>query len=173
MSDGTPLDQLETGDVANAADAQKMQAILSDMNASGADVAAPMAGREPPPLPPRMPPMQPMQPMPPMYPQHMMQPPMYNPNPHYEAIEEEPAAKPTKRKSNVWQSIADRIRDPFVVAIIVFVLSLPVLHTHLSKYAAWAFTVGGQLSWFGLVALALVGGIAFGLFQTGYELILA
>jgi hypothetical protein len=37
---GTPLDALETGEVANTADASRMANILRDMNASGADVVS-------------------------------------------------------------------------------------------------------------------------------------
>jgi hypothetical protein len=170
MSDGTPLDALETGDIQNAADAEKMQAILSDINASGADIATQY--QAPPthsaqPMPPMQPmPMQPMQPMPPM--QHMA-PPQYQQ--HYVPVdEEEPVYKP-KKKTNVWSSILGRICDPIVVAVIVFAVSLPVLHTFVGKYASWAFAVGGQLSWFGLIALSLFAGTLFGLYRASCDIL--
>lgn len=176
MSEGTSLESLENGDVSEVADAQRMQAILSDMNASGAEVESPTQQSMPPMQ--RAPPMQQpsynMQARQPMPPMRMMDPMMEQqesyyappPSPQYIPIDEERVAKPTKKK-NVWSSVLDGIRDPFVVAILIFVLMLPMLHTFVGKYATWAFAVGGQLSWFGLLALSLAGGIVFGLYQTG------
>ncbi len=69
------------------------------------------------------------------------------------------------RRKNMWGSITEKLRDPLIVSIIVFVLSLPVLHTMLAKYVGWAFAVGGQLSWLGLIALSLLAGVIFGLTQ--------
>jgi hypothetical protein len=159
MSDGTPLDALESGDVANAADASRVQAILQDMNASGADTgsaAPPMVsqGQQ------MMPPM--AQGMPPMMP------PMGRQQQHYVPIEDE--RKPMKK--NVWSTTLERIRDPLFVSLLVFALSLPVLHTFLGKYASWAFAVGGQLSWLGLIALSLLAGLLFGTYKTASDLLL-
>lgn len=157
MSEGTPIDAIENGEVADAADSQHMQAILADMNASGADIANS----------PGMAPPQGQQPMMPMRPQH---PPMYNPNPqpiqqrHY--VNDEPA--PRKRGG---VSLLDRISDPIMVAILIFVLSLPVLHTYGARYASWAFAIGGQLSWLGLVALSLVGGALFGIYRASRDIL--
>lgn len=157
MSEGTPIDAIESGDVSDAADSQHMQAILADMNASGADIANG----------PGMPPPQGQQPMPTMRPQH---PPMYNPNPpmqqrHY--VDDEPA--PRKRSSSI--GILDRVSDPIMVAILIFVLSLPVLHTYGARYASWAFAIGGQLSWLGLIALSLVGGALFGIYRASRDIL--
>jgi hypothetical protein len=148
MADGTPLEALETGaDIPNTADAQKMAEIMREMNAS-----APMAPE----------PMPAARQAPPMYPQHpsyAQQPP--GPPANYVAMEDE--YRP--RKGNVWRSITSKLRDPLFVSLLVFVLSLPILHTHLAKYAGWAFAVGGQLSWFGLLALSLLAGVLFAGFQ--------
>jgi hypothetical protein len=160
MSEGTPIDAIESGEVADAADSQHMQAILADMNASGADIA-----NGPGSLP------QGEQSRPPMRPLH---PPMYNPNMqplqvqqhqqhqqrHY--VSDEPRAK---------SSILDRISDPIMVAILIFVLSLPVLHTYGARYASWAFAIGGQLSWLGLIALSLVGGALFGIYRASRDIL--
>jgi hypothetical protein len=155
MSEGTPIDAIESGEVSDAADSQHMQAILADMNASGADIAnGPSLSQG-------------QQPMPPMRPQ---QPLMYNPNPpmqqqrHY--VDEEPA--PRKRSSI---SLLDRVSDPIMVAILIFVLSLPVLHTYGARYASWAFAIGGQLSWLGLIALSLVGGALFGIYRASRDIL--
>ncbi len=65
----------------------------------------------------------------------------------------------------MWSSILERIIDPIVVALIVFIVSLPVLHTFVGKYASWAFAIGGQLSWFGLIAMSVLAGMLFGLYR--------
>jgi hypothetical protein len=156
MSEGTPIDAIESGEVADTADSQHMQAILADMNASGADIANG----------PGMAPPQGQQPMMQMRPQHQT---MYNPNPPMQQRQyvDEPA--PRKRNSGV--SLLDRVRDPIVVAILIFVLSLPVLHTYGARYASWAFAIGGQLSWLGLIALSLVGGALFGIYRASRDIL--
>jgi hypothetical protein len=157
MSEGTPIDAIESGDVSDAADSQHMQAILADMNASGADIAngpGISQGQQP------MPPMRPQQPL------------MYNPNPpmhpqqQRQYVDDEPA--PRKRNTS---SILDRISDPIMVAVLIFVLSLPVLHTYGARYASWAFAIGGQLSWLGLIALSLVGGALFGIYRASRDIL--
>ena len=166
MSEGTPLDALESGEVATTADASLMSDILREMNASGAEIAS---AAPPPPV--AAPPMMPMQPAGPMMPAAPM---YYSPMPpppqnHYIPVDEPPVR--AARKKNVWSSIAESVRDPIYVTFLVFVLSLPVLHTFLAKYASWAFAVGGQFSWFGLIAISLVGGVLFGLLQSASNMI--
>jgi hypothetical protein len=68
-------------------------------------------------------------------------------------------------KKNVWSNILDRLFDPIIVAVLVFTLSLPVLQTFLSKYATWAFSLGGQLSWLGLIAKSILAGVLFALYK--------
>lgn len=157
MSEGTPLEALETGDVSHAADMGRMNEILADMNASGAEqigaappAMAPMGGQA--------------QPMPPMYnPMMMAPPPMMHapPQNHYIPVDE--PVRP--RKKNAWSSALDGVRDPILVAVLFFVLSLPVLHTMAAKYAHWAFAVGGQLSWLGLIAMSVLAGALFGMLK--------
>lgn len=166
MSDGTPIDALESGDVEHSADASRVQAILQDMNASGADVGAPGS-----PMP------QQSQMMPPMG--HQMPPMMLHPmagaqhpqgrSSQYVPIDDE-ERKPMKK--NVWSTMLGRIQDPLFVSLLVFILSLPVLHIFLGKYASWAFAVGGQLSWLGLIALSLLAGLLFGTYKTVSDLVL-
>jgi hypothetical protein len=158
MSEGTPIDAIENGDVADAADTQHMQAILADMNASGADIA------NGPGIP------QAQQPMPPMRGGGM--PPMYNPMPpapqQRQYVDDGPIAVPHKKTTS---SVLERIVDPLVVAVILFILSLPVLHTYAARYVSWGFAIGGQLSWLGLIALSLVGGALFGIYRTGRDIL--
>jgi hypothetical protein len=162
MSDGTPIDALESGDVTHAADASRVQAILQDMNASGAEVGAP--GSPMPQQPQMMPPMGHQ--MPPMMSHPMMA--QHQERSHYVPIEN--ARKPMRK--NIWSSMLGRMQDPLFVSLLVFVLSLPVLHVFLGKYASWAFAVGGQLSWLGLITLSLLAGVLFGTYKTVSDLIL-
>ena len=166
MSEGTPIDAIERGDVADAADAHHMQAILADVNASGADIAN--GG-------PDMQMSQGEQPRMPMRPMH---PPMYNPNQHHQQQHQQQqhqqqqrhyVDEPAVRSKSV--SFLDRITDPIVVAVLIFVLSLPVLHTYGARYASWAFAIGGQLSWLGLIALSLIGGVLFGTYRASRDIL--
>jgi hypothetical protein len=144
-AEGTSLADLEAGaGVPDAADAERMAAIMREVNASGggAGAAAEMAAAPPVPAPP----MRPMPPPPPAYQQHYVEVP-------------EQDYKPRRR--NAWATVTEKIRDPIIVAILVFALSLPIVHTHVAKYAGWAFAVGGQLSWLGLIALSLLAGALF------------
>ena len=146
MSEGTPLDVLESGNkIDNAADAERMAQLMRDVNASGGGF---------PDTPQTM--NMPMVNAPPM--RTMSAAPLPQAPPQYTPMEEE--YRP--RRKNFWGNVSERIRDPLMVSVIVFVLSLPVLHTVLAKYVGWAFAVGGQLSWLGLIALSLFAGVAFG-----------
>jgi len=184
---GTPIDALESGNVTNAADASRMAEILRDMNASGADVAA--GGQQATGAPQMMPQMQ-QQMMPQMQQQMMQQMPMpmnamapmgsmngqmpmmvqqqqqqqQQQQPNFVPYDDEPS-NATGPKKNVWSNILDGLIDPLVVAVLIFTLSLPVLQTFLSKYATWAFSLGGQLSWLGLIAKSILGAVLFAFYK--------
>jgi hypothetical protein len=70
-----------------------------------------------------------------------------------------------KKLNNKGSSIVDSVRDPIVVAVIVLLISLPALHTFAGKYAGWAYVLGGQLSWLGLIAKAVLGGALFAVYR--------
>ena len=176
---GTPIDALESGNVTNAADASRMAEILRDMNASGADVAAGGAPMPPPQMMPQMQPQMQQQMMPQMQqmpmPMNAMAPigsmngqmPMMvqqQQQPNFVPYDDEPS-NATGPKKNVWSNILDRLIDPLIVAVLIFTLSLPVLQTFLSKYATWAFSLGGQLSWLGLIAKSVLGAVLFALYK--------
>lgn len=163
---GTPLDAIESGDVANTADASRMANILRDMNASGAEiVGSPSA--QPPPQQPMGLPRQPMPPIQPM-PQNSMSnplPPMYREQQQQYVPIEEPVYVPTRK--NVWGNLLGQLIDPLVVAVLVMALSLPALHTFVGKHASWAYVLGGQLSWLGLIVKSLLAAALFGLYKFG------
>jgi hypothetical protein len=153
MSEGTPIDALESGDVKDAADSRAMQEIMRDMNLGNEQAAS---------APPTLQ-MNVSTPMP--MPAHVMNtytPPQQHQNYYVPVHDETPARAP---KKNVWSTAVSMIRDPLVVGLLFFVLSLPVLHTFLAKYAGWAFAVGGQLSWLGLGAFSAITALIFGLYQ--------
>jgi hypothetical protein len=154
MSEGTPLDVLESGNqVDNAADAERMAQLMRDVNGSGGLPETPQMMNMP------------MVNAPPL--RNMNVAPRTSAPPKYTPMEEE--YRP--RRKNFWGSVSERIRDPLIVSVIVFALSLPVLHTLLAKYVGWAFAVGGQLSWLGLIALSLFAGVTFGSTQLVLHLV--
>ena len=167
MSEGTSLESLETGDIGAAADEAKMAEIMREINTpdGSAGGGMPLGGS--------------------MQPRMSMQAPMYAPQQqqqqrqqrmpqNYIDMDEEEAPRARRgiaKKKNIWSSIVEKVRDPLLVAVLVFVVSLPVLHTMAAKYVGWAFAVGGQFSWLGLIALSLASGILFGLLQGAANLL--
>jgi hypothetical protein len=153
-AEGTSLADLEAGNgVADAADAERMAAIMREVNASGGATDAPEIAAAPH-IP--APPMRPSAPAPPTYQQHYV---------------EVPEQEYKPRRRNAWATVTEKIRDPIIVSLLVFALSLPIVHTHVAKYASWAFAVGGQLSWLGLIALSLLAGVLFAGISGGAALI--
>ena len=170
-SEGTPLDSLETGEISNSADEGRMAAILRDMNASGADVGAEAAQQALPPMPVHsvrsLPPPIDARQMGAVQQSHQSQ---QSQQSHYVQVEEAPEETKPRRK-NLWSWVADRVRDPFFVAMLVFILSLPVLHTAMAKVVPWAFAVGGQLSYIGLITISLLAGGLFGLYKASHDVL--
>ncbi len=179
MSEGTSLEDIESGNIANTADDAVMNAILSDMNAieepqvpvytqQSQQSQQPQQHQQPqfPQLPP--PQYQQPDPFPPQYQQPMHQESHYfqqAPSDMYEPVEEPqvptiPTSAPSLIKKNAWSQLFDDLRDPLVVGFLVTLFSLPALHTWLAKRLTWAYKVGGSLSWIGfLLQFALVAGI--------------
>jgi hypothetical protein len=161
MSEGTSLEALETGDISAAADEAKMAEIMREINAPDGPVGGggtPLGGS--------------MQPRMPLYaPQHHQQQQQRMPQNYVDMDEEEAPRARRGKKKNIWSSIVEKLRDPLLVAVLVFVVSLPVLHTMAAKYVGWAFAVGGQFSWLGLIALSLASGILFGVLQGAANLL--
>jgi hypothetical protein len=164
MSEGTSLEALESGDISAAADEAKMAEIMREINApdgggmgGGGGGGMPLGGSMQPRMPMMMPPMQQMRAAPQNY---------------VDMDDEEPPRRRNgSKKKNIWSSIVEKLRDPLLVTVLVFVVSLPVLHTMVAKYAGWAFAVGGQFSWLGLIALSIVSGALFGLLQGAANLL--
>jgi hypothetical protein len=74
---------------------------------------------------------------------------------------------PKAKRTNIWGRIISHIRDPLIVVVLMFVLSLPGFHTVVSKLVPWAFAVGGELSYLGLILKSLFAGALFAVLQFG------
>jgi hypothetical protein len=72
--------------------------------------------------------------------------------------------KPTQPS---WKEAAfAALRAPIAVAVIVFLLNLPVTTTILSRYASWMYLSSGEISVGGLVVKALLAAVLFAGYQT-------
>lgn len=172
---GTSIEDIELGNVENAADEQKMQEILADMNME-TQYAPQYAPQEAPRQAPRqatrqthMQAMPPMRAVEPMLPRRQMAPQFedeYEPEHEMEPEPEKPKYKVAKKvKRNKWSFSFDGLMDPLVVGILVCLLSLPVLHTWGGKHLTWAYKMGGELSWYGLLVVGALGAGLFALYQ--------
>lgn len=79
-----------------------------------------------------------------------------------EPVKEEPVIV----KKNIWAHITDALKLPFVVSIVFFLLSLPIVDVYIAKYASWAFSSGGTLTMAGIAVKALVAGSVMGIYDT-------
>jgi len=68
-------------------------------------------------------------------------------------------------KSTWRQSVAQALRAPVAVAIIVFLLNLPVVTAILSRYATWMYLGSGEISVGGLLVKALLSAMLFAVYQ--------
>jgi hypothetical protein len=69
-------------------------------------------------------------------------------------------------KSGGWKSVVmQQLRGPVAVAIIVFLLNLPVVTSILSRYASWMYLSSGEISVGGLLVKAVLAAILFAAYQ--------
>lgn len=72
------------------------------------------------------------------------------------------------KKTDDWKTtVSSALRGPFAVAVIVFLLNLPVVTATLSRYASWMYLTSGEVSVPGLLVKSLLAATLFGLYQTG------
>ena len=65
-----------------------------------------------------------------------------------------------------WRDYAYQIlRAPIAVAVIVFLLNLPITTGIMSKYASWMYLSTGEISVVGLLVKSLLAGSLFALYQ--------
>lgn len=78
---------------------------------------------------------------------------------------------PLSAKTPDWRTTTVQfLRSPIIVAIIVFLLNLPVVTGLLSRYAVWMYLSSGEISVSGLLVKSLLGACLFALYQMGATL---
>lgn len=68
-------------------------------------------------------------------------------------------------KGNMYSDIISQIKQPFLVAIIIFIVSLPIINVLIGHYLPSLLRLGGDLTTAGLVVKALIGGFLFWFIQ--------
>ena len=171
---GTSIDDIESGQVENEADDARMREIMEDMNVDEtANSETPMMQHREMPPPQRMSQMRNQLPAVPMYSAHMEMNNMYEEEepqqqqPKYRRVNTNKVVTP---KKNTWSTVLETVRDPVFVTLLLCLLLLPAVHTLAGKHLAWAFKVGGELSWAGLAFFSIIGGLLFGLYQYGMKM---
>ncbi len=167
------------GNVKNEADSERMRQILADMNTTSEvpeqQTQAPQQYQQPP-----------QYQQAPQYPAQMaqqLQQPQFNvpyPRMHIQEYDDtgivaaqqqhqQPKYVPVtpSRKTNQWSSVLEQVKEPLLVALVFLLLSLPKFHTWASDRLTWAYSVGGQFSWYGLVVCSIIAGILFGTLKMG------
>lgn len=76
-----------------------------------------------------------------------------------------PAAKHNSSSSDWKATLSQQIRGPVAVAIIVFLLNMPVVTALLSRYASWMYLSSGEISVGGLLMKAALAAFLFGIYQ--------
>jgi len=86
---------------------------------------------------------------------------------HGERMVPEPAAKQAKKTA--WKSITasamESLRSPIAVAVIMFLLNLPVVTNILSRYVSWMYLNSGEISIGGLIVKSILAAIFFAVYQ--------
>lgn len=73
---------------------------------------------------------------------------------------------PAPSKTTSWKtSVASQLREPVAVAVIIFLLNMPVVTSILSRYVSWMYLSSGEISIGGLLVKALLAASLFGLYQ--------
>lgn len=78
-----------------------------------------------------------------------------------------PVQQPTliETKGNMYSDIITQIKQPLLVAIIVFIVSLPIINVLIGHYLPSLLRTGGDLTTAGMLVKALVGGFLFWFIQ--------
>jgi hypothetical protein len=79
-----------------------------------------------------------------------------------------PTLQPTlvdTTKGNMYSDLISQIKQPLIVSIIIFVVSLPVINVLIGHYLPSLLRIGGDLTTAGLVVKSLFGGFLFWFLQ--------
>jgi hypothetical protein len=77
-----------------------------------------------------------------------------------------PVVPPSAKSTNDWRAmLASYTRGPLAVAIIVFLLNMPIVTSIMSRYASWMYLNSGEISVGGLLVKAVLAAVLFALYQ--------
>jgi hypothetical protein len=100
---------------------------------------------------------------------HLMHSPQYSGGSQFaNVMPQVPVQQPTlieTTKGNMYSDIISQIKQPLLVAIIVFIVSLPIVNVLIGHYLPSLLRIGGDLTTAGLGVKALVGGFLFWFIQ--------
>jgi hypothetical protein len=68
-------------------------------------------------------------------------------------------------RGNMYSDIISQIKQPLLVAIIIFIVSLPIINVLIGHYLPSLLRIGGDLTTVGLGVKALIGGFLFWFIQ--------
>jgi hypothetical protein len=68
-------------------------------------------------------------------------------------------------KGNMYSDIISQIKQPLLVAIIVFIVGLPIINVLIGHYLPSMLRIGGDLTTAGMAVKALIGGFFFWFIQ--------
>ena len=173
MPQSTPLEKIDSQEE-QPSDEDRVKRIIQEMNSTNDSPGENQQQQQQAPQYQQGPPQYSSEPQYHQPPQYQQMPPQYRqmPPPQYqqqrqEAEEEAPVKEePVAPKKNIWAHITDLLKLPFVVSIVFFLLSLPVVDIYLAKYASWAFSSGGTLTMAGIAIKALSAGLVMGVYDT-------
>jgi hypothetical protein len=77
-----------------------------------------------------------------------------------------PIVPSAAKSSSDWRAaLASYTRGPLAVAIIVFLLNMPIVTSIMSRYASWMYLSSGEISVGGLLVKAVLAAALFALYQ--------
>jgi hypothetical protein len=86
----------------------------------------------------------------------------------YAPVSQQTAPQPTLVESahvNIYAEVLAQVKQPLLVAIIIFLVSLPIINVLIGHYLPSLLRLGGDLTTVGLVVKSLVGGFLFWFIQ--------
>jgi hypothetical protein len=100
---------------------------------------------------------------------HLMHSPQFSGGSQFaNVIQPQPIQQPTlieTTKGNMYSDIIIQVKQPLLVAIIVFIVSLPIINVLIGHYLPSLLRIGGDLTTAGLAVKALIGGFLFWFIQ--------
>jgi len=80
-------------------------------------------------------------------------------------VQQQPPTLIDSTKGNIYSDIISQVKQPLLVAIIILLVSLPVINVLIGHYLPSLLRIGGDLTTAGLVVKSLFGGFLFWFIQ--------